>query len=361
MVIAADTGVRAVGGVITPWRFVCVAMCLGLLGACIAPSIAEEPSDPNDPLWLTYRGESGPGKGKQLVFIAADQEYRSEHSLPMLAKMLSKHHGFDCTVLFAVNDNNEVDPTQKIRWEDKSITHRIPGLEQLDKCDLLILFSRLITLEQSQFEVIYRYLDSGKPIIGIRTANHGFIGFDYKKDGKRIDFGEDVLGGAFRNHHGRWQQDSTRGNLVEENKSHPVLAGVQDIWGTSDVYRTFKEGGSLPADCTPLVFGQPLRGRKPDDAINPELIPLPVAWVKNWTGNSGKTSRVFHVTMGSAQDYKSEGLRRMTANAVYWCLGLENQIDPGSCVDIVGVYNPPDSGFDYKKLQVVPKKVSDYR
>jgi hypothetical protein len=361
MVMARDAGVRRIGRMSARWRFVVIAMAVGALWPSKTQLKADDPLVTENPRWLTYRGEGGPGEGKHVVFIAADQEYRSEHSLPMLAKILSKHHGFDCTVLFAVNAKDEVDPTQKIRWEDKTITHRIPGLEQLESCDLLVLFSRLITLEPSQFEVIYRYLDSGKPIIGIRTANHGFIGFEYKKDGKRIDFGEDVLGGAFRNHHGRWQQDSTRGILVEENKSHPVLAGVRDIWGTSDVYRTYKEGGALPADCTPLVFGQPLMGRKSDDAINPELIPLPVAWVKNWTGNTGQTSRVFHVTMGSAQDFKSEGLRRLTANAVYWCLQIDHRIDPASCVDIVGEYNPPDSGFDYKKLQVVPKKVSDYR
>ena len=125
--------------------------------------------------------------------------------------------------------------------------------------------------------------------MGIRTANHGFLGFDYKKDGKRIDFGEHVLGGAFRNHHGRWQQDSTRGIIVEENKNHPVLKGVKDVWGLTDVYRTYKEGDSLPADCTPLVNGQPLMGRNQDDAINPKLIALPVAWVKPWKGNTGKT------------------------------------------------------------------------
>ncbi|MEY4566380.1 MAG: hypothetical protein RLY14_1350 [Planctomycetota bacterium] len=322
---------------------------------------AEDPQVSNDSLWLTFRGEDGPGKGRHLVFIAADQEYRSEHALPMLAKMLSKHHGFDCTVLFAVNSEDQVDPTQKIRWEDKSVTHRIPGLEKLDQCDLMILFSRLITLEPRQFDVFYRYLDSGKPIVGIRTANHGFIGFDYKKAGKKIDFGEDVLGGAFRSHHGRWQQDSTRGIIVEENKSHPILSGVKDIWGTSDVYRTFNEGGALPMDCTALVMGQPLMGRKPDDAINPDLIPLPVAWCKNWTGNTGKTSKVFHVTMGSAQDFKSEGLRRLAVNAVYWSLDLESRIDPSSCVDIVGEYNPPESGFDYEKLHVKPRKVSEYR
>lgn len=68
---------------------------------------------------------------------------------------------------------------------------------------------------------LFTKLDAVKPIIGIRTANHGFLGFDYKKDGKKIDFGEDVLGGSFRNHHGRWQADSTRGIVVEKNKGNP--------------------------------------------------------------------------------------------------------------------------------------------
>ena len=316
---------------------------------------------PESPLWLTYAGESGPGVGKHIVLIAADQEYRSEYSMPMLARLLAKHHGFHCTVLFSLNKDYDVDPTQKIRWEDKSVTHNIPGLEHLEKCDMVILFSRLLSLPPEQLQHVYNYLDSGKPIIGIRTANHGFIEFDYKKDGRKIDFGEAVLGGSFRSHHGRWQQDSTRGIIVEENKDHPVLKGVTDIWGTSDVYRTFKEGGHLPEGCLPLVNGQPLMGRNHDDAVNPELIPLPIAWVKTWTGNTGHTSRVFNMTMGSAQDFKSKGVRRMTVNAVYWCQQMEASIDAQSCMEIVGEYTPPDSGFAYKELNIVPRKPSFYR
>jgi len=316
---------------------------------------------PESPLWLTYAGEQGPGNGKHIVLIAADQEYRSEYSMPMLAKILAKHHGFHCTVLFSQNENNEVDPTKKIRYEDKTVIHNIPGLEFLEKSDLVIFFSRLITLPPDQLEHIYHYLDSGKPIIGIRTANHGFLGFEYKKEGKKVDFGEDVLGGSFRSHHGRWHQDSTRGITVEENKNHPVLESVTDIWGNSDVYRTFKEGGRLPESCIPLVYGQPLMGRKHDDAVNPELIALPVAWVKSWTGNSGKTARVFHVTMGSAHDFQSAGLRRLTVNAAYWCMQMEKDIEPKFGVDIVGEYNPLDSGFDYKKLNVIPQKPAFYK
>jgi hypothetical protein len=341
-----------------------------LLGLITHPAAtrlkAAEHPVPESPLWLTYSGdrgsgEKGPGAGTHVVLIAADQEYRSEYSMPMMARLLSQHHGFHCTVLFSLNKDNDVDPTQKIRWEDKTVTHNIPGLEHLKKCDLLILFSRLISLPPEQLEHFYSYLDSGKPIIGIRTANHGFIGFDYQKDGKRIDFGEAVLGGSFRNHHGRWQQDSTRGLIVEENKAHPILKGVKDIWGTSDVYRTFKEGGRLPEGCLPLVNGQPLMGRKHDDAVNAELAPLPVAWVKSWTGNSGHKARVFHMTMGSAQDFQSEGVRRLTVNAAYWCLQKESEITENSCMDIVGDYSPPDSGFAYKKLNIIPRKPSFYR
>lgn len=316
---------------------------------------------PESLLWLTFPGGEGPGKGKHIVFIAADQEYRSEYAMPMLAKVLAKHHGFHCTVLFSLNNKDEVDPTLKIRYDDKTITHNVPGLEHLAKADLLVVFSRLITLPEKQLKHIYDYLDAGRPVIGIRTANHGFLGFEYKKNGKRVDFGEDILGGSFRNHHGRWQADSTRGIIVEKNKDHPVLKGVTDVWGLTDLYRTFKEGGSLPADCTPLLDGQPLKGRKQDDAVNPDLIALPVAWVKEWTSDKGKTARVFHTTMGSAEDYQNAGLRRLTVNAAYWCLGMEKDIDPKSKVDFVGEYKPLPSGFNYEKLKVVPQKPSFYK
>ena len=114
---------------------------------------------PESPLWLTYPGGDGPGKGKHVVFVAAEQEYRSEQALPMLAKMFAKHHGFHCTVLFSVNDKGEVDPTKKIRWEDKAVTHDIPGLEHLAKADLMVIFSRLISLPDEQLAHVYQYLD----------------------------------------------------------------------------------------------------------------------------------------------------------------------------------------------------------
>jgi len=317
---------------------------------------------PDSPLWLIFKGGKGPGRGMHIVLISAEQEYRSEQSMPMLAKILSKRHGFDCTVLFSLNEQGEVDPTQKIRWQDKEVIHSIPGLQHLAKADLLILFSRLITLPDEQIRHIITYLDSGKPIIGIRTANHGFLdNFPYIKDEKKVRFGDDVLGGSFRGHHGNWHADSTRGIFVKEMKGHPILVGVKDIWGPSDVYRTYPEGKSLPDGCQALVYGQPLLGRKPTDAANTKKEPLPIAWTKTWTGTTGKTARVFHLTMGSAKDYQSAGLRRLTINAAYWGLGIDDRIQATSSVEYVGDYQPLASGFNYEKLKVVPKKPAAYR
>ena len=239
--------------------------------------------------------------------------------------------------------------------------HDLPGLEHLAGADAAVFYTRLLTLPDEQLAHVYEYLDSGKPILAIRTANHGFIDWDYRVDGKKKRFGDDVLGGAFRNHHGRWSQDSTRGTPVRENADHPILRGVDDVWGPTDVYRTYPEDGALPAGCTPLLMGQPLTGRDPADGPNPDLIPLPVAWTKSWTGAEGRTARVFHTTMGSARDFQCEDMRRLLLNALLWGLEREDDIRPDLDVDVVGEYSPRKSGFDYEKLDVRPRPPSAFR
>jgi hypothetical protein len=319
----------------------------------------------DDARWLTYKGGEGPGKGKHIVLITADQEYRSEQSLPMMAEILSKHHGFDCTVLFGVNEDGLVDPTMPVYpekgKEDEFKVHNIPGLEQLDNADALIFITRLLTLPDDQLQHIVNYLDSGKPIIALRTANHGFRSkLPYEIDGKVVNI-KDVLGGAFMNHHGNWHQDSTRGDIVPETKEHPILRGVKDIWGPSDVYRTYKEGDSLPEGCTALIYGQPLIGREFGGADNPKKEPLPVVWFKDWTTSEGKKARVLHSTMGSGKDLESAGLRRLVVNGLYWSLGMEDKISPDSSVEYVGNYKPLTSGFNYEQLGVKPRPVSDFK
>src|SRR5215204_2081815 len=129
-----------------------------LFAACGVASAA-------DP-WLAIDGGDGPGKGKHVVLISGDEEYRSEEMLPQLARILAKHHGFKCTVLFAINPmDGTIDPNRN---------DNIPGLEALKSADLMVLFTRFRKLPDEQMKHIVEYVESGKPVTGLRTATHAF-------------------------------------------------------------------------------------------------------------------------------------------------------------------------------------------
>ena len=341
--------------------FLLCLLCTALFNDLAAQQGNPEAAAPQGDLWLTYPGSKGPGKGKHVVLIAADQEYRSEQSMPMLAKILSTHHGFDCTVLFSVNEKGEVDPTLPAPFKDKTKRHNIPGLSHLAKADCVIWLSRFMHLPENQMQHFHDYFDSGKPLIALRTANHGFWGgLGYQKGGENVSLRQ-ILGGTFMGHHGGWHREATRGVIVPENKKHPILIGVEDIWGASDVYRCHNDNNPFPEDCTSLVLGQPLVNLEKDAPPNIKKEPLPVAWTKTWTGNKGRESKIFHFTMGSAVDFENEGVRRIAVNAVYWGLGLEKNIKPVSSIAIIGDYKPLKAGFNYEKLGVKPRKVGYYR
>lgn len=316
---------------------------------------------PESDQWLVIPGEKGPGEGKHVVLIAAEQEYRAEQALPMLARTLAKHHGFHCTVLFLTNEEGLVDPTMPSPFKNPERKSLVPGMEHLAKADALIWMSRFLQLPQKDLNHLYSYFDSGKPILAIRTANHGLWRDNkpYQVNGKDVSL-EKLLGGKFMGHHGGWKREATSGIINPETKEHPILRGVKDVWGTTDVYRCHKDG-KVPKDCTLLLSGQPMKSLKRDAPANKEKEALPIAWTKNWVGNAGLSSPIFHFTMGSAKDFENEGVRRLTINALYWGVGLADKIDTKSSVEIVGDYQPLEDGFKYKEFGVFPRPVKDYR
>ena len=296
--------------------------------------------------WLVVKGEVGPAEGTHIVLISGDEEYRSEEALPQLAKILAKHHGFTCTVLFAIDKDGTIDPGTR---------NNIPGLEALQTADLMIIATRFRDLPDDQMKYIVDYVDSGRPVIGMRTATHAFcIGRGktytrYSHNSKEWDggFGRQVLGETWINHHGGHDMQSTRGIIAPGAESHPILRGIKDgdIWGTTDVYSVRLP---LSGDSQPLVLGQVLEGMKPTDKpvsgkLNDPM--MPVAWAKTYTGAQGKAGRVFMTTMGASQDLESEGMRRLLVNAAYWAVGLEDKIPDKSDVDLVGAYHPHHFGF----------------
>ena len=325
------------------------------------PSSENTSAKSTDKPWLYFEGNEGPGNNRRVVFIAAEQEYRSEQSLPMLAKILAKRHGFDCTVLFSVNPKGLVDPTLPAPFKDKSQRHFIPGLELLDEADCVIWMSRFMQLTDEQLDHFYNYFDSGKPLIALRTANHGFWGAKpYQIDERKVSLRE-LLGGTFMEHHGGWHREATLGIPIPEKKSHPILSGVKEIWGTSDVYRCHPKDKGLPDDCDTIIMGQPTQSLDRNSPPNTNKIPLPIAWTKTWVGNQNLESKIFHFTMGSAEDFANEGVRRVLINSVYWGLGLADKIDPTRSVDPLEPYQPMKSGFNYEKLGVAPRSINEFR
>ena len=207
-------------------RFIALALAFGLGASGI-----QADGDP----WLTCKGRFGPGKGKRIVFVTGDEEYRSEESMPAMARILAERHGFHCTVLFSINPGTgEVDP---------AVDNHIPGLEALKNADLMVVFTRFRHLPEAQMAMFVDYVNSGRPVIGIRTATHAF---DYDRFPKETfsewawrgphpefegGFGRQVLGETWIDHYGGYRSESTLGIIVPGMEEHPILRGVGRIWG----------------------------------------------------------------------------------------------------------------------------------
>lgn len=308
--------------------------------------------------WVVYDGFDGPGKGKHIVLVSGDEEYRSEEGLPQLGKILAKHHGFKCTVLFGIDPaTGTIDPNNRAN---------IPGLEALGTADLMIIATRFRDLPDEQMRHIVAYVEAGKPIIGMRTATHAFAippGKTYSRysfNSKEWDggFGRQILGETWISHHGHHGKESTRGVVAPGMEKHPVVRGCEDIWGPTDVYTVRLP---LPGDSQALVLGQVLDGMNPTDKplVGPKNDPMmPVAWIKTYRGLQGQTGRVFTTTMGAATDLASEGLRRLLVNAAYWCVGMEEKIPERANVEIVGQYQPTGFGFGKYRKGVKPSDLA---
>lgn len=302
---------------------------------------------------LVYRGAPGrSGAGKRIVLVSGDEEYRSEQLVVQLGRILSRHHGFDCHLLFAIDrETGEIDPT---------ILDNIPGLEALDSADLMLIATRYRNLPDEQMRFIDAYLMRGGPVIGLRTATHAFkiprdrayarysLDFNDPENPWHQGFGRLVLGETWIAHHGKHGAEATRGEVVADRKDNPILRGCDDIFGPTDVYRVRLP---LPEGCVPLVNGIVLTGMKPDDPPlpGPKNDPkMPIVWTKSYRLPGGVQGYCLTSTMGSAQDFSSEGFRRLLVNGVYALTGLADKIPAGPAfaeVSIVGDYEPLPMGF----------------
>lgn len=265
-----------------------------------------------------------------VVFVTGDDEYGSELSMPMLAKILETHHGMKTTVLYAVGENGERDRHG----------NSIPGLEALRTADAAVFFMRFRQLPQDQLDEIIRYAESGKPMLGLRTTSHAFK-YDGPPNDKWNDgFGRDFFGQKWISHYGH--ENSSNVHLAEGAAGNPLVRGLEPMaWLHSWLYVMNEGELKIPEDCVVLQVGDAVRGTKPGGELYGER--QPVSWTRELPRDDGGKQRIFYTSLGHPRDFTYETPRRLMVNAIYWAIGREAEIpEGGTNVDIVGEYDPPD-------------------
>ena len=224
----------------------------------------------------------------RVVFMIGELEYNTKLSLPKFAREQLEPRGICSTIVHA----------------DEKDRNNFPGLRALKAADLLLVSVRRRSLPLDQLALVREYAESGRPIIGIRTASHAFHTKGEHPDGHAEwqTFDREVFGGNYRDHH--VGGGVTPLKAVEESAKHPILAGVSfdSFVGHGSLYRVTP----LSATAMPLVVG-----------TIPDQPPQPVAWTHRY-----KRSRVFYISLGHFDDFASPDFNRLLTNAVVWALNI---------------------------------------
>jgi putative membrane-bound dehydrogenase-like protein len=208
-------------------------------------------------------------KPLRVCLVSGSVEYDSDKSLAAFQEYLKKNYNIRCSRAFRKADDD------------------LPGLENLDNCDVMLLFTRRLTIQGEQLERIKKYCTSGKPIVAVRTASHAFQNW--------LALDKEVLGGDYHNHYPDGPQ--TRVILTDEGKKHPILAGVQPFKSPGSLYKNPK----LASDVEVLLTG--------DNGQHTE----PIAWTRTYKGG-----RIFYTSLGHPKDFENDNFKRMLANALFW-------------------------------------------
>jgi nicotinamidase-related amidase/type 1 glutamine amidotransferase len=226
----------------------------------------------------------------RVVFLIAEDEYRTETTLPPFA---ATHLGRDFAVRFV--------------FDAEANKNLLTGVGAIDEADVLVVSARRRTFPVDQLEAVRRHVAAGKAVVGIRTASHAFAlrGDPPLPEGLAAwpEFDAEVLGGHYTNHHKAGPTVTL--SIAAEGAGHPVLTGVDvaSLVGRGSLYKV----SPLAASARPLLIG----------AISGET-PEPVAWT-NLTARGG---RVVYTSLGHLEDFAQPAFVRLLRNAIAWAAGL---------------------------------------
>ncbi len=305
---------------------------------------------------VVYQGDAGPGLGKHIVFLASDHEYRAEETCPALARILAKHLGFTCTVVFGVDKDGFIEAGSS----------QVSGLESLEKAHLFVIFARFLHLPDDQMAHIAAYLDRGGPVVGLRTSSHAFkipaaatyakYDFRSKTAGYENGFGHQILGNTWVGHYGTNHKQGTRIETIPEQRNHVILTGV----GETAFCHAGGYVGKPGPDFTVLTTSQPLVSMDPAAAPDPEKPPMPSTWTRHYPAKNGSLHRVFHSTQGASEDILDDNYRRLILNGILWAAGMEKEIKPDTNISFVGPYQPNTFSFGGHAKKVKPSDLAGW-
>jgi type 1 glutamine amidotransferase len=223
-----------------------------------------------------------------LVMLIAEEEYRTAETLPAFARA-------------ELGDSLRVTTLTPAAGSSGGI----PGLDDVAEADVLLVSVRRRPLPPGQLDRIRRHVAAGRPVVGIRTANHAFhLGQGAPAAGLEQwpTFDADVFGGHYSGHLDKALASTGR---RAPDVEHPILADVPA--------EEFATGGSLYT-VTPLAPTTTVLMLGRAAGVDREE---PVAWV-NRRADGGRS---FYTSLGHPDDFANPVFRRLLANAIRWAVG----------------------------------------
>jgi type 1 glutamine amidotransferase len=230
-----------------------------------------------------------PVKKAHIVFLITKDtnNYEAHFTIPVFAEKLRKEHGYDVTVLLGEGEHG---------------SYRYPSVDALSKADLLIVFARRIALPHDQMKAIKDYINKGKPVVGIRTANHAFKVMGPIEDGHEdwFEFVEDVLGCENKGYGPH--EEGYEPSVLPRAANHPIVKDVKPTqWHSNgSLYLV----ALLDSEANVLMQG------KHKNNIQPVA----------WTRTSSMKNKVFYTSLGHPTDFALPQFNTLLVNGIKWVL-----------------------------------------
>ncbi|BDZ47981.1 hypothetical protein GCM10025867_02220 [Frondihabitans sucicola] len=228
----------------------------------------------------------------RIVILAGEPEYDSHQTLAPIATLLSEK--LDAHVDLLIPDIIDDEPD----FPESSFDN----IDAIDNADLLIVYTRFRVLPDDQMRSIQKYLDSKRPVIGLRTSTHAFHFPDSSAWASwNAGFGRDILGSPWISHHGH----SSRTRVtVDDSAPSELIHGLPDAFTVrSWLYVTDPQPW-----CRPILEGSP---------INPETDSHPglVAWY-----GKPDNRKTFYTSLGHPDDLLETPVQTLLLNAASWAV-----------------------------------------